>query len=90
MPRRSSPPVQRHDLRAAIPQILDELQRVRLRVHEPYLHTHHNFFRGVAPHRSHNGLDELPVLLLHEVRPVVASIRDALRTAQVQIHGVGA
>ena len=90
VPRRSSPPVQGHDLRAAIAQVLDQLQRVRLRVHEPYLHTHHNFFRGVAPHRSHNGLDELPVLLLHEVRPVVASIRDALRTAQVQIHGVGA
>ena len=47
MPRRSSPPVQRHDLRAAIPQILDELQRVRLRVHEPYLHTHHNMW-GVS------------------------------------------
>ena len=90
MPRRPSTTVQRHDLRAAIAQILDQLQRVRLRVHEPNLHAHHNMWRSVAPHRPHDRLDELPVFLLHEVGPVVASIRNALRTAQVQIHGVGA
>ena len=90
VPRRPSTPVQGHDLRAAVAQILDQLQRVRLRVHEPYLHTHYHMWRRVAPHRPDDGLDELPVFLLHEVGPVVASIRDALRTAQIQVHGVGA
>ena len=90
VPRRPSPPVQGHDLRAAVAQILDQLQRVRLRVHEPNLHAHHNLRRSVAPHRPHDRLDELPVLLLHEVGAVVARIRDALRTAQIQVHGVGA
>ena len=90
MPRRSSTPVQGHDLRAAVSQILDQLQRVRLRVHQPNLHADHHMLRRVAPHRPHDRLDELPVLLLHEVGAVVARIRDALRTAQIQVHGVGA
>ena len=90
VPRRPSTTVQGHDLRAAVAQILDQLQRVRLRVHEPNLHAHHNLRRSVAPHRPHDRLDELPVLLLHEVGAVVARIGDALRTAEIQVHGVGA